>query len=143
MTTSPKAPQDHKPKAPKPSEAIDAQMERDALYEELLGDMPALLPPVRFRISHRHDFDNLSLEAAKSKAFDGDGELEFDMNKPEDIERFQALRRFVASIDLWAERIAEDPVAYAKWSEGKTEEHFMALFRKYQDALGESSSSES
>lgn len=130
-------------KAPKPSETVDAQIERDDLAEELLSELPELRPAYRFRLAHRNAFQNLSLDALKSGAFDGEGALEFDLSKPEDIERFQKLQKFVESIDEWAESIAIDPAAYAAWSEGKTEEHFMALFVSYRDALGESKSSAS
>ena len=138
--TTPKTPQDRKPKA---SEIVDAEQEQKELREALLSDMPALRPAYRFRLAHRNDFQNLSLEALKSGAFEGDGALEFDQSKPGDIERLQKLNAFVVSIDQWAETIAEDPAAYAVWAEGKTQEHFMALFVQYRDALGESNSSES
>lgn len=145
MTTpknTPKKPQDHK--APKPSEVIEADDEQRELREELLAELPALRPARRFRLSHRNAFTNLTLDAAKSGAFDeGDGQLEFDPKNPEDIDRLQKLNAFVASIDEWAESIADDPDAYALWAEGKTQEHFVALYVQYRDALGESSSSES
>lgn len=143
-TATPKTPQDRKTKTPKPSEVVDANMEQEELRRELLADMPALRPAYRFRLGHRNDFMNLSLDALKSGAFEGNGELEFDPeNKPEDIDRLQKLNNFVASIDTWAEGIAEDPAAYAEWAEGKTQEHFMALFVEYREALGESGSSAS
>ena len=153
--TTPQKPQDRKPKstakaartAPKPSEVIDAEMEQEALRRELLADMPALRAPHRFRLGHRNAFTNLTLDAAKSGAFDGngdgDGMLEFDMSNPADIERYQKFADFIASVDTWAETIAEDPEAYAAWSEGKTEETFVALYMQYRDALGKSSDSES
>ncbi|RBO73537.1 hypothetical protein [Microbacterium sp. H6] len=151
MTTTPAKPQDRKAparsKAPKPSEVLDAEQEAAELRAELLGDMPALRAPHRFRLGHKNDFENLTLDAAKSGAFDGngdgDGMLEFDTSKPEDIERFQKFKAFVVSIDTWAESIAEDKEAYAEWAEGKTEEHFMALFIYYRDELGKSRSSAS
>lgn len=139
--TTPKTPQDHK--APKPSEVIESDDEQRELREQLLADLPALRPARRFRLGHRNTFTNLTLDAAKSGAFDGDGALEFDASKPEDIERLQKLNAFVESIDEWAEGIADDPEAYALWSEGKTQEHFIALYVHYREALGESSSSES
>lgn len=126
---------------PKPSEIIDQEQEAAELRKELLADMPPLRPARRFRLGHRNAFHNLSLEALKSRAFDGD--MEFNMDKPEDIERFQNLQKFVESIDEWAESIADDPEAYTLWSEGKTEEHFLALFAEYKDALGESQRSAS
>lgn len=126
---------------PKPSEIIDQEQEAAELRKELLADMPALRPARRFRLGHRNAFHDLSLEALKSGAFEGD--MEFNMDKPEDIERFQNLQKFVVSIDEWAESIADDPEAYALWSEGKTEEHFLALFAEYKDALGESQRSAS
>lgn len=153
--TTPQKPQDRKPKStakaarstPKPTDVIDAEAESRALREELLGDMPALRAPHRFRLGHRNAFTNLTLDAAKSGAFDGngdgDGMLEFDMTKPEDIERYQKFAAFVESIDEWAESIAEDAEGYALWSEGKTEEHFVALYMHYRDELGKSRSSES
>ncbi|MFF7293228.1 hypothetical protein ACFY9N_11925 [Microbacterium sp. NPDC008134] len=151
MTTTPSKPQDRKAparsKAPKPSDVVDAEQEAAALREELLGDMPPLRAPNRFRLGHRNDFENLTLDAAKSGAFDGngdgDGMLEFDTSKPEDIERFQKFKAFVVSIDAWAESIADDKDAYAEWAVGKTEEHFMALFIYYRDELGKSRSSAS
>ena len=145
--TTPKKPQDRQSKAPKPSEVADAELDAQALREELLGDMPALREPYRFRLGQRNAFTNLTLDAAKTGAFDGNGDgegmLEFDMSKPEDIERYQKFASFIASVDTWAETIAEDPAAYAAWAEGKTEEHFVALYMLYRDALGKSSSSES
>lgn len=148
---TPKKPEDRKPSAkataPKPTEVLDAELEAKALREELLADMPPLRQPHRFRLGHKYAFENLTLEAAKSGAFDGngdgDGMLEFDMKKPEDIERYQKFAAFVASIDDWAESIADDDDAYAEWSEGKTEEHFIALYMFYRDELGKSRSSES
>lgn len=142
--TAAKTPQDRKPKAPKPSEVVDSTLEQEELRKNLLEGMPALRPAYRFRLGHRNDFMNLSLDALKSGAFDGDGALEFDPeNKPEDIDRLQKLNQFVASIDTWAESIAENPDEYAAWAEGKTQEHFMALFAEYREALGESNSSAS
>lgn len=138
-----RAPQDRKPKAPKPSEVVDQTIEQDELRKELLSDLPPLRPPHRFRLAHRNAFTNLSLEALKSGAFDGDGTLNFDFDKPGDIDRYQKLQSFIESIDAWAESIADDPDAYATWSEGKTEEHALALFTVYKDALGESQSSAS
>ena len=126
---------------PKPSEIIDAEQEAAELRKELLSDMPPLRPAHRFRLSHRNAFHDLSLEALKSGAFEGD--MNFNTDKPEDIERFQKLQKFVVSIDEWAESIADDPNAYALWSEGKSEEHFMALFADYKEALGESQRSAS
>lgn len=151
--TTPTKPEDRKPAArakstaPKPSDIVDAEQEAEELRKELLGDMPDLRPPHRFRLGHRNAFTNLTLDAAKSGAFDGngdgDGMLEFDMEKPEDIERYQKFAAFVESIDAWAETIAEDAGAYALWSEGKTEEHFVALYMHYRDELGKSRSSAS
>lgn len=132
--TSKKAPAE---KTITPSEAIDAEQEAKELRQELLADMPPLRPARRFRLGHRNAFHNLSLEALKSGTFDGES-MDFDMDKPEDIERFQKLQKFVESIDEWAESIAEDANAYAVWSEGKSEEHFLALFAEYKEALGES-----
>lgn len=128
---------------PKPSDVVDATLERDEFNKELLSDLPPLRPAHRFRLAHRNAFHNLALEAMKSGVFEGEGALEFDLSRPADIERFQKLQTFVESIDAWAESIAEDRDAYAAWAEGKTEEHFMALFTTYQDALGESGGSSS
>ena len=146
--TTPKKPQDRRPKgAPKPSEIVDAEQEQQELRRELLADMPELRPAYRFRLAHKNAFTNLTLDAAKTGAFDGngdgDGMLEFDMTKPEDIERYQKFADFIASVDTWAETIADDPEAYAKWAEGKNEEVFVALYIEYRDALGKSSTSES
>lgn len=149
--TTPTKPQDRKPRAkataPKPTDVIDAEQEAQALREELLADMPPLRAPNRFRLGHRNSFTNLTLDAAKSGAFDGngdgDGMLEFDMTKPEDIERYQKFAAFVESVDDWAETIADDKDAYAEWAEGKTEEHFIALYMWYRDELGKSRSSAS
>ncbi|WP_100813012.1 hypothetical protein [Microbacterium lacus] len=147
--TTPRRPQDRKPPAAKPTEPapeesieIDPVKEREAAERraELLEDIPELRPAARFRLRHRNDFHNLVLEAKKSGAFEGgsdDSELDFDMDKPEDIVRFQKLQEFVVSIDEWAETIAEDIDAYTLWSEGKTEETFIALFVEYREALGE------
>lgn len=131
-------------KAPvtKPSEKIDADQEAREIRQELLADMPSLRPARRFRLAHRNAFHNLSLEALKSGAFDGE-DMEFNTDNPADIERFQKLQKFVESIDAWAESIADDQVAYAEWAEGKEEEHFLALFAEYKDALGESKRSAS
>lgn len=143
MTTTPKKPEDRKAPTAKPSDVVDSEQEARELREKLLADLPPLRPAKRFRLGHRNAFTNLMLDAAKSGAFDGDGALEFDPTKPEDIDRLQKLNAFVESIDMWAESIAEDADAYALWSEGKTQEHFIALYVQYRDALGESSSSES
>lgn len=136
-----------KPAEPKveltPSELHDLEQEQKELRETLLADLPPLRPAITFRMRHQNAFQNLLLDAAKSGAFDEDteGPLEYDENRKEDIERLQKLNEFVACIDDWAETIAEDPVAYDKWAQGKTHEHFMALFIQYRDALGESRSS--
>jgi hypothetical protein len=132
---------------PTPSELADAKIERDELRKELLADMPALRPAYRFRLRHRNDFANLSLEAIKSGAFDRDN-MDYDLSVPKDIEDFQKLQEFVATIDEWAESIAEDPAEYDEWSqrvvaEGRGEETFMALFTTYQADLGESRGSAS
>ncbi len=119
----------------------DADTVREAEFdaEELLKDLPALLPPERFRYSNRLDFDELMLDAAKAGIFDDAP----DENRPieDQIDFTKAYRRFIASIDLWAESIAYDKDAYQAWSEGKGEEHLTALYVKYRDALGESVSS--
>lgn len=122
-----------------PSELLELEQEQKELRERLLADLPALRPAVTFRMRHRNDFQNLLLDAAKSGAFDEDteGPLEFDDSRFEDIERIQKLNEFIACIDEWAETIAEDPAAYAEWAQGKTHDHFMALFMEYRDALGE------
>ncbi|MCZ4066428.1 hypothetical protein O1W71_01935 [Microbacterium sp. H37-C3] len=122
------------------AEAIAAQQE---LYEELLGDMPPLRAPERFRFSHRTAFTKLMTGAISSGVFEGDGRLEFDLEDPADARRYEAFLDFVSSIDEWAESIAEDPESYAEWSVGKTADHFMTLFTHYRDALGESRRSES
>ncbi|MDQ1113931.1 hypothetical protein QE418_003379 [Microbacterium testaceum] len=127
---------------PSESESIDARLEAEELRAELLADMPALRPAHKFRIRHRNAFQNVSLEAIKSGAFDRDN-LSYDLNDPKDIEAFQALQEFIATIDEWAESIAEDPDAYAAWSEGKDEETFMAIYVEYRRALGESRGSAS
>ncbi len=125
-----------------PSEEIDAiQLEKEH-YAEFLSDMPALLPPERFRLGHRNAFKNLSLEAQKSGAFDRTS-MDYDFDNPEDITAYQKLAAFIESIDTWAESIARDPRAYARWSEGKTENHFLTLFNHYKRALGESRGSAS
>lgn len=124
-----------------PSEQVDALMAAEDVRAELLSDLPPLRPARRFRLGHRNRFHDLLLEAAKSGAFDRD-DMEYDLSDPKDIEDFQKLQKFVESIDDWAESIAEDAEAYALWSEGKTEEHFMALFAQYKADLGESSGSE-
>lgn len=137
-----KAPQDRKPKQPTPSEQVDAEQEAAELRAELLADLPAMRPASRFRLAHRNAFHNLMLEATKSGAFDRD-DLTYDLHKPADIEAYQKLQAFVESIDAWAETIADEPREYALWSEGKSEEHMLALFVLYREALGESSGSES
>lgn len=123
-----------------PSEEIDAELEQQARIDELLADLPSLIEPHRFRIAHRHAFDDLVLEAQKSGAFERDN-MDYDWTVPEDIEDYQKLAKFIASIDTWAESIARDKDAYVSWSEGKREEHFLALFEKYKKALGESNGS--
>ena len=128
-------------KTVKPSDAIDEELEAKELRAELLADMPSLRPAHKFRLRHRNAFKNLTFEALKKGVFEGD--LNYDMSKPEDIERYQAMQSFVESIDEWAESVADDPDAYAEWAEGKTEETFIALFVTYREALGESSSSDS
>jgi hypothetical protein len=126
-----------------PAELLELEQEQKALRKELLVDLPALRPAITFRMRHRNDFADLLLDAAKSGAFDEntDGPLEFDEKRVGDIERLQKLNRFIECIDEWAETIAEDPEAYDLWSQGKTHDHFMALFIEYRDALGESRSS--
>ncbi len=125
-----------------PAEAEEARLEAAELRAELLADMPPLRPAHRFRLRHRNDFQNVSLEAMKSGAFDRE-DMSFDLSKPADIEAFQKLQEFVVTIDEWAESIAEDADAYAEWSEGKDEETFMALYVEYRNALGESRGSAS
>lgn len=142
MTTPKKndKPKATQPDRPTPSEEVDETIELEDLRAEFLADLPALLPAHRFRISQRHAFQNLVLEAQKEKVFDRES-MDYDLSKPDDIDAFQKLQNFVASIDLWAETIALNPTDYAAWSEGKTEEHFIVLFRVYRVALGESKSS--
>ncbi|MDY0984578.1 hypothetical protein SOM10_11790 [Microbacterium sp. CFBP9023] len=122
-----------------PSELIELEQEQKELRRELLAELPTLRPAITFRMRHRNDFQNLLLDAAKSGAFDEDtdGPLVFDETSKDDIERLQKLNEFIACIDEWAEGIADDPAAYDKWSQGKTHDHFMALFMEYRDALGE------
>lgn len=135
--------------APKPSEEVDEMLEVEELRQKYLGDLPdgVLLPPHRFRISQRHAFQNLVLNAIKDEVFEGlepddEGTIELDGKvNPEDIEKIQKVNAFLASIDEWAESIAIDKDAYVKWSEGKVTDHFMVLFRWYRVALGESQSS--
>lgn len=124
--------------APTPSETVDEQLDQDALRAELLADLPELLPAHRLRARARAGFDRLIMHATVGNVFRKDGMLSFDLNKPADVERYDAFLEFVAEIDEWAETIAIDPEAYADWSAGKDGEVFMALFMEYQRALGES-----
>jgi hypothetical protein len=130
-----------KPKEQTPSEVNDAKLEQEELAAELLADLPELRPAARFRLVHRNAFHNLRLDAYAEGAFEGD--MQFDMDKPEDIARYKKLQTFVESIDAFAESIAVEPAAYVEWSEGKTEDHFLAIFNRYAEALGESSGSAS
>ncbi|GAA2577300.1 hypothetical protein [Microbacterium binotii] len=137
-----KAPSDRQAKTPTPAEIDDAKREQDELNASLLVGLPELRPAHRFRLAHRNAFHNLLLDATASGAFDRP-ELDFDLTNPDDIAAFKKLQSFVESIDEWAESIAEDVVAYTEWSEGKTEDTFIALFNTYREALGESTSSAS
>ncbi|MCJ1709226.1 hypothetical protein [Microbacterium sp. VKM Ac-2923] len=130
------------PTAQTPSEAVEDRLDQAELRAELLDGMPDLRPAHRFRIRHRNNFHNLTLEAVKTGAFDREN-LDYDLTNAADIEDFQKLQEFVVSIDEWAESIADDPEAYSDWSEGKDEETFMALYVEYRNALGESRGSAS
>jgi hypothetical protein len=141
-TRARKAPSDRQTKKPTAAEIAEAKREQDEIRAELLAGLPELRPAPRFRLAHRNAFHNLLLDATASGAFDR-ANLDFDLANPDDIADYKKLQSFVESIDTWAESIAEDVVAYTEWSEGKTEDTFIALFESYRDALGESTGSES
>ncbi|MDY0829136.1 hypothetical protein SK224_08355 [Microbacterium sp. BG28] len=141
-TRARKAPSDRQAKTPTAAEIAEAKRAQDEINAELLAGMPELRPAHRFRLAHRNAFHNLLLDATASGAFDRP-ELDFDLADPDDIAAFKKLQKFVESIDVWAESIAVDASDYAEWSEGKTEDTFIALFNVYREALGESTGSES
>ncbi len=151
--TTPKTPKAQKPTEapePTPSEQVDADLERREQIEELLKDLPTLRDPKRFRIRHRNAFHRLFQSAQKSGILDDladargeDGTVDLDVTEAEALDITLRLTEFIADIDEWAETIADDPEEYAAWAESHSDDVdvFMALFSRYQEALGESNSS--
>lgn len=124
-----------------PSENVDAQIEAEETEKDLLEGLPQLLPAHRFRARHRADFNNIRMNILKEKLLDGVEEGD-EVGEDDPVGRYQDLMELAASVDEWAETIAEDPTAYAEWAAGKDFNVFMALYVKYQRELGESTRSE-
>lgn len=147
--TPKKAPASRAPRAPKPPvevDPVDALVEAQdarAEQEDLLADMPALRPATRFRLRHTNAFQEIMLDATSKGVFDDaeDG-LTLDPKNPEDVAKLKVLNALCADIDEFAESIAEDPLAYEKWAEGKKHGTFIAILNRYNEALGESAGSE-
>lgn len=129
---------------PTAEEIKDVEIARD----ELLAGVPELRPAARFRLVHRHAFNELSLLAVKNdvnKFFDRVREESTDPKNDskaaliESMEGAQKFAEFVAEIDLWAESIAVDPAEYEKWALSLEEPAtvLLLLYMKYQEDLGE------
>lgn len=118
-------PQDHLPPAAAPVIADD----------ELLADLPELIPPHKLRLRTRNKV--LKLAASLLEYQDEDGELNFDASSP----AFAAMLDVLADTDDFAQSIAADEAAYVAWAEKAGYEHFTALLMRYASAVGESLSS--
>lgn len=136
MATQPrgKSPQDHKQKEGTAAE----QDERQAVRDELLEDMPALIEPHELRMSDRARLDEILLDADAEGAFEDVAEGdELDPDDKRDYDRIKAFNRLAARVDQFAESIAKDPAAYSKWSGGKRHNHMFAILARYQEGVGE------
>ena len=132
-----KVPEDHKMSA---ADELEATLSED----ELLADMPSLIPPAKLRIRQRNTIMKLALSLRDLMPDDGDEavsvDLDLDNLEGADLEK---LLDAMADIDDFAESIALDKTAYAEWSQGKDYEVFSALLSRYSSAVGESNSSAS
>lgn len=132
-----KVPQDHKMSA---ADELEATLSED----ELLADMPALIPPAKLRIRQRNTIMKLAFRMRDviPDSEDGAVSVDLDLDSLGD-EELGKLLDAMADIDDFAESIAIDKAAYAEWAQGKDYEVFSALLSRYSSAVGESNSSAS
>lgn len=132
-----KVPQDHKM-------SVADELEATLSEDELLADMPALVPPAKLRIRQRNTIMKLAFRLRDIIPDSEDGVVSVDLDLESlDDEVLGKLLDAMADIDDFAESIAVDKAAYAEWSQGKDYEVFSALLGRYSSAVGESSSSAS
>lgn len=144
-TTRGKRPEDHKKPAGETQAELDRQREQKKIQDEILADLPELVDPTALRMRDKAAFRAILLDVDTSGLFDRDENAEDDPIEvdrtsmdPEEIAKIKALDTLCADIDDWAESIAVDKPAYAKWSGGKGYNEFFAILNRYQEALGES-----
>jgi hypothetical protein len=127
-------------------EELDQQHADDLAEDEVLADMPTLVPPTKLRVRQRNKVMKLaiglrSFVPEKPEGADGDeveGELDLDSLSDDQLEKFLDV---LADIDDFAESIAVDKEAYVAWSEGQDYDAFTAILGRYSSAVGKSSSS--
>lgn len=117
--------------------------------DELLADMPELLPPTKLRPRQRNVIMKLAIGmrevVKKSKGgadVDDTEEVSIDMESLSADELAMMLDVF-ADIDEFAELIATDPKKYVEWSQQASYEQLSALLSRYSSAVGESTGSSS
>jgi len=119
--------------------------------DELLADLPELVPPTKLRPRQRNVIMKLALgmrELVKRvKGITGD-----DLDDAEDVsidmanlgdEDLGAVLDVFADIDEFAESIATDPKKYIEWSQKSSYDQLSALLSRYSSAVGESTGSSS
>jgi hypothetical protein len=119
-----KKPQDHKD-----PEIIE---EGDVSDEEILAELPELLPVSKLRIRQRNMV--IVMTTRLVPLTDDDGKLDMSMDSPE----FPILLDIIADIDDFAEKIAIDVSAYIEWSEKASFAQFIAILMRYKSAVGDS-----
>lgn len=140
-------PQDHLPSDEEHAAAVAADLSDD----ELLADMPELIPPTRLRIRQRNKVMALAigLRSFAKKPADGDAkpvddgeseedeafDLDLDDLTDEELEKFLGV---LASIDEFAQSIAVNEAEYVTWAEGQDYDVFSALLSRYSSAVGKS-----
>jgi len=139
-STRGRKPSDHQAKAGTAADEREARAANDAV----LADMPELVAPTALRMRDRAKIRAVMLHVSTSGVFSDDGEeIELDPTNASqaDLEKIRAMDDLAVEIDEWAESIAIDKTAYAKWAGGKGYDEFFAILNRYNEAVGESNGS--
>lgn len=119
--------------------------------DELLADLPELVPPTKLRPRQRNVIMKLALgmrelvkrvKGITSDDLDDAEDVSIDMESLGD-EDLGAVLDVFADIDEFAESIATDPKKYIEWSQKSSYDQLSALLSRYSSAVGESTGSSS
>lgn len=137
-----KAPQDHLPPAEEP----------DLTDDELLADLPAMVPPNKLRPRKRNQIMKMAFSLRDLMPEDDEDDDETGEEKSVDLDidtlgedGMNRMLDLIADFDEFAETHLtlgdEGRQAYVEWAEQADYEQFSALLGRYSGALGKSNSS--